>query len=110
MLGKSAQEESIIDRLDRLVDYMATELKLSAAAIYLTPQDYETFAAEHTRIYRAANGSTALLHPCSHDTVPLISEKLVEHYSKIPVRQRTGKLRSTVYASNGRGIPLGFDE
>jgi hypothetical protein len=100
------QPLTIIDRMDETIGRIITD-ELKPAAIYLTKSDYDQFAQEHTRVYRAVTGSTALLYPLSHDGVPLINEKLVDRV-EVPVRQRTGcsVLKSTIYASNGRGYPL----
>lgn len=103
MISTSEQPLTLIDRLDAAVDRCVTQGN-KPAAIYLTPSDYRQFAREHTRVYRAATGSTALLWPTSHDAVPLVSEQLAERL-QIPVRQQRER-KSAVYASTGERYPL----
>lgn len=99
-------QATITERLDLAIERLI-EQGLKPAAIYLTTRDRELLDKYATRMWRTSTGSTSYAYPCSYNDLPLIAEKLIEHY-ELPVRQRTGvsKLRSTVYSSTGQGVPL----
>lgn len=106
MPAKTRVQASIIDQLDRAIAIIVHNGH-KPTSIYLDAADRKRLDQHETRIYRAATGSKAFLWPCSYKDIPLITEKLIQHY-EIPVRQDwNGRCRhSVVYGSNGVGIPL----
>ena len=112
MPPKKTDQASIADRLDAAIARIFAD-GLKPTGIFLSEKDKKALHAHATRLHRKETGSTAYLYPCSYADVPLIGEKLREHFEappalQIPVRQAwNGKpLDSRIYASNGRGYAV----
>jgi hypothetical protein len=94
----------IIRRIDAALGKMRVQ-GMEPRAIYLTLADYRLLARSRTTRYRRETGSRALVWPCSHDDVPLISAKLID--KMVPVRPTLGATRrSTVFSTNGVSVAV----
>lgn len=105
MPHETSVQATICDRLDRAIAIIVHNGH-KPASIFLTKADHDELSAHETRLHRERSGSTAFVWPCSYDDVPIITAKLIEHY-EVPVRQsQPAPKRSTVYGTNGVGVPI----
>lgn len=98
-------QEGICERLDRAI-FAIIKSNHKPVSIFLVEADRQLLREHATRVHREATGSTAYCYPLSYEDIRIISAHLIGHY-EIPVRQSSPpKLQSTVYGSNGVGVPL----